>query len=120
MKQFGTKVWSDLVGVISATFCLVHCLVMPLVLSVQLFHDNHLLHYIFVGISLLGVLATIRHSKIAWVNLALVLSFAALLVGSIFETQLFLVFRAGVVGLVFTHLINIYLVHAGKNKKALA
>ncbi len=120
MTQIARKLWSDVVGIISATFCLIHCLILPLFLSATMFQENELLHYTFVAISFIGVLATVWHSKIGWIKVSLLLSFAALLVGSIFEAQLAILFRTGVFGLVLSHVINIYLVQASKNKKALA
>jgi len=114
------KVWSDVVGLVGAGLCLIHCLVLPIILSASLFQGTAFLHYSFVFLSLLGAFASFGHSKNFWIKISLVIFFIVLLFGSIFEAQVPLVLQIGIYGLVITHLINIYLVRAGKNKKALA
>lgn len=112
------KLWSDIVGIVSAILCIAHCLVLPLFLSTTVFQGNHYWHFTFIILSFIGVLASALHTKVIWIKVTLMVSFAALLFGSIFGFSI--LENLGIAGLVITHFINIYLVQVSKNKKALA
>lgn len=106
---------SDLIGAWASFLCMVHCLVLPIIISLSVFslginHEHwHALDYIFVGISLIAVLYASRRSNLTWIKAGLWITFGifsfALLGHDLFPGLLWLSLGASLV-LMALHLFN--------------
>ncbi|WP_192501440.1 MerC family mercury resistance protein [Flavobacterium sp. PL002] len=109
MKKQATIVF-DLLGISSATLCLVHCLVFPLLTVLPLgFTGNHYLDLFFAFISFCVVLKIIFSSSLLLVKVLLSCSIIAVIVGVILESFLTVnspLILIGGLGMIIGHLIN--------------
>lgn len=100
----------DYIGISSATLCLVHCLVFPLLSIVPIgFSHNHWVDLIFATIGLFAVVKIIKTNTFLYIKL--ILSFSIILIFiSIFVTILFHVHSNilyfGGVGMIIGHILN--------------
>ncbi|WP_339655376.1 MerC family mercury resistance protein [Flavobacterium frigidarium] len=109
MKKQSTIVF-DLLGISSATLCLVHCLIFPLLTILPLgFASNHYIDLFFTCISFCVVLKIIFSSSPLLVKVLLSCSIIVVTVGVVLEsffsinTSLILI---GGIGMIIGHLIN--------------
>ncbi|WP_291286576.1 MerC family mercury resistance protein [Flavobacterium sp.] len=108
MKKTTTPFY-DILGISSATICLVHCLVFPLltILPLGLSH-NPFIDLIFASIGLVAVLKIIKKSSLL-VATALILSMCliwiSILSEIILDVHLDLIFIGGI-GMIVGHLLN--------------
>ncbi|MFW0736673.1 MerC domain-containing protein [Flavobacterium sp. N502536] len=108
MKKTTTPFY-DILGISSATICLVHCLVFPLltILPLGLSH-NPFIDLIFASIGLVAVLKIIKKSSLL-VATALILSMCliwiSILSEIILDIHLDLIFIGGI-GMIVGHLLN--------------
>ncbi|MBU2062659.1 MAG: MerC family mercury resistance protein [Bacteroidetes bacterium] len=109
MKKQSTIVF-DLLGISSATLCLVHCLIFPLLTILPLgFASNHYIDLFFTSISFCVVLKIIFSSSPLLVKVLLSCSIIVVTVGVVLEsffsinTSLILI---GGIGMIIGHLIN--------------
>ncbi|NRS88393.1 fucose 4-O-acetylase-like acetyltransferase [Flavobacterium sp. 7E] len=109
MKKQATIVF-DLLGISSATLCLVHCLVFPLLTVLPLgFTGNHYLDLFFAFISFCVVLKIIFSSSPLLVKVLLCCSIITVIVGVILESFLAVnspLVLIGGLGMIIGHLIN--------------
>jgi predicted membrane protein len=108
MKNIATKAY-DILGISSATLCLVHCVVFPLltVIPIGLLHNP----YIDLMFALLGFWAVLRVVKTASKSVTILLLvsvaliFASVLMDIFFHFHSNLIFIGGI-GMVVGHLVN--------------
>lgn len=100
----------DFLGISSATLCLIHCLVFPLISIIPIgISHNHWIDLLFASIGLYAVVKILKTSTPLYVKL--ILSFSmAMIFGSVLVTILFhnhsLVLYIGGVGMIIGHLLN--------------
>lgn len=108
---------SDLVGMISSFLCVIHCLAMPIVLSVYSASNGHHHHethdpldYMFIFLGLIAVLFSTRnHHSTPMVKVLLWASFALFAFGIAFKTAghaFEYVSYLGSIGLIAAHWLN--------------
>ena len=108
MKKISTSFY-DILGISTATICLVHCLIFPLltILPLGLSH-NPFIDLLFASIGLFAILKIIKKSALL-VSSILVVSMAliwiSVLADLFFEIHLDLIYFGGI-GMVTGHLIN--------------
>lgn len=109
MKKQATIVF-DLLGISSATLCLVHCLVFPLLAVLPLgFTGNHYLDLFFAFISFCVVLKIIFSSSPLLAKMLLSCSIITVIVGVVLESFLAVnspLVLIGGLGMIIGHLIN--------------
>ena len=116
MKKISTSFY-DILGISSATICLVHCLIFPLltILPLGLSH-NPIIDLLFASIGLFAILKIIKKSALL-VSSILVVSMAliwiSILTELLFEIHLDLIYFGGI-GMIFGHLLN-YKLHRKLN-----
>ncbi|WP_338841695.1 MerC domain-containing protein [Flavobacterium ginsenosidimutans] len=116
MKKISTTFY-DILGISSATICLVHCLIFPLltILPLGLSH-NPIIDLLFASIGLFAILKIIKKSALL-VSTILVVSMAliwiSILTELFFEIHLDLIYFGGI-GMIIGHLIN-YKLHRKQN-----
>ncbi|EAS19923.1 MerC domain-containing protein [Nonlabens mediterrranea] len=112
MIQTKTKNWADTLGIIGATLCIIHCLSMPLLLTMGLaFLENPIIAGLFIGIAIIsiskatGMRFNQTHFKILWVSL---IGFIACLIleekGVIFKYGMY----AFSLGIIIGHIYNVF------------
>jgi len=78
---------SDEVGMFSSTLCMIHCLATPfLFIAVPTSSSHHhggpewwgLLDLVFLLISFIAVYISVKHSKVGWMRISLIITFIAL------------------------------------------
>lgn len=116
MKKISTNFY-DVLGISSATICLVHCLIFPLltILPLGLSH-NPIIDLLFASIGLFAILKIIKKTSLL-VSSILVVSIALIWIGILidlfFEIHLDLIYFGGI-GMIIGHLIN-YILHRKQN-----
>lgn len=108
---------ADTLGIISSFLCLIHCISLPILISVKpvaakfIDEDLQFLEYIFLGVSLIAVYFATRSShvtrRIKW---AFYIIFALFTLGIFLEESfvwLTYLAYAGSAGLIVMHIINI-------------
>ncbi|MEN2486556.1 MerC domain-containing protein [Flavobacterium sp. B11] len=116
MKKISTSFY-DILGISSATICLVHCLIFPLltILPLGLSH-NPIIDLLFASIGLFAILKIIKKSALL-VSSILVVSMAliwiSILAELFLEIHLDLIYFGGI-GMIIGHLIN-YKLHKKQN-----
>ncbi|KAF2332140.1 MerC domain-containing protein [Flavobacterium nitrogenifigens] len=116
MKKISTSFY-DILGISSATICLVHCLVFPLltILPLGLSH-NPFIDLLFASIGLFAILKIIKKSSLL-VSSILVVSMAliwiSVLAELLLDIHLDLIYFGGI-GMIIGHLIN-YKLHRNQN-----
>jgi len=116
MKKISTSFY-DILGISSATICLVHCLIFPLltILPLGLSH-NPFIDLLFASIGLFAILKIIKKSALL-VSTILVVSMAliwiSILTELLLEIHLDLIYFGGI-GMIIGHLIN-YKLHRKQN-----
>ena len=108
---------SDSIGIISSFLCLIHCISLPILISVQpvtarfVDEDLHFLEYIFLGVSLIAVYFSTRSSHVTQrMKWAFYIIFSLFALGIFFEEQLaWLTYLAyiGSAGLIIMHIISL-------------
>lgn len=112
MKKTTTRLY-DILGISSASICLVHCLLFPLltILPIGLTH-NHFIDLLFAAIGLFAIVKIIKKSNLLIATI-LVLSMAliwiSVLVELILDIHLNLIFIGGI-GMIIGHFLN-YISH---------
>ena len=127
-RSLSTSVTSqaDLIGMLAATLCMIHCLVTPLFFVAKPFllpieeskvaHPSgwwELLDYVFLTIGLLAVVFTTRASSPRWLVLGLWASWFCLAVGIHLEDQIlgkFLLYGGSVI-LILHHVLHYKFCH---------
>jgi ABC-type iron transport system FetAB permease component len=103
--------WFDYTGIISATLCTIHCIIMPFIMFFQKYiFQIEALSYVFLIISFIAVYNTIKYSSSKLICMLLISSFILLLAGVIFEDDYPLfdkVAHIGSLGLTIGHILNI-------------
>lgn len=116
MKKISTSFY-DILGISSATICLVHCLIFPLltILPLGLSH-NPFIDLLFASIGLFAILKIIKKSSLL-VSSILVVSMAliwiSVLAELLLDIHLDLIYLGGI-GMIIGHLIN-YKLHRNQN-----
>ena len=116
MKKSTTPFY-DILGISSATICLVHCLVFPLltILPLGLSH-NPIIDLIFATIGLFAILKIIKKSSLL-ISAILIISMALIWISVLTELfldiHLDLIFIGGI-GMIIGHLLN-YKMHKNSN-----
>lgn len=116
MKKISTSFY-DILGISSATICLVHCLIFPLltILPLGLSH-NPFIDLLFASIGLFAILKIIKKSSLL-VSSILVVSMAliwiSVLTELLLDIHLDLIYFGGI-GMIIGHLIN-YQLHRNQN-----
>jgi hypothetical protein len=116
MKKRTTSFY-DILGISSATICLVHCLIFPLltILPLGLSH-NPIIDLLFASIGLFAILKIIKKSSLL-VSSILIVSMAliwmSVLSEILFDIHLDLIYFGGI-GMIIGHLIN-YKLHKKQN-----
>jgi hypothetical protein len=100
----------DYIGVSSATLCLIHCLVFPLITMIPIgFSHNHWVDLVFALIGLFAVIKILKTKTSIKLKLLLLISIV-LIFSSIFITLFFhhhsFVLYIGGVGMIVGHLLN--------------
>ena len=116
MKKTTTPLY-DILGISSATICLVHCLIFPLltVLPLGLSH-NPFIDLLFAIIGLFAIIKIIKKSALLITSILIVsmaLIWISVLSEIILDIHLDLIFIGGI-GMVVGHLLN-YKTHKSKN-----
>jgi len=108
MRNTATKAY-DILGISSATLCLIHCVVFPLLILIQLrFLHNSYFDLLF---ALLGLWAVLRVVKTASKSVTIVLLVSVALICVSVLTDIFFHFHSnlifiGGIGMVIGHLVN--------------
>jgi len=116
MKK-STAPFYDILGISSATICLVHCLVFPLltILPLGLSH-NPIIDLLFATIGLFAILKIIKKSSLL-ISAILIISMALIWISVLTELfldiHLDLIFIGGI-GMIIGHLLN-YKMHKNSN-----
>ncbi|MEZ7515422.1 MerC family mercury resistance protein [Flavobacterium frigidarium] len=109
MKKQSTIVF-DLLGISSATLCLVHCLIFPLLTILPLgFASNHYIDLFFTAVSLCIVLKIVFSSSPLLVKVILSCSVSTVVVAVILESYFSIdspLILIGGIGMIIGHLIN--------------
>lgn len=116
MKKITTSFY-DIIGISSATVCLVHCLIFPLltILPLGLSH-NPIIDLLFASIGLFAILKIIKKSSLLVSSILIVsmsLIWMSILSEILFEIHLDLIYFGGM-GMIIGHLIN-YKLHKKLN-----
>lgn len=116
MKKTTTPFY-DILGISSATICLVHCLIFPLltVLPLGLSH-NPFIDLLFAAIGLFAVLKIIKKTALLVTSILIVsmaLIWISVLSEVILDIHLDLIFVGGI-GMIIGHLLN-YKLHKNRN-----
>ncbi len=106
---------ADLIGFYSSMACMVHCIVLPVIITMSIFSINgfgehwHTLDYIFIGLSFLAVLYASKRSANPTIRMGLWFSFAifsfALMAHEVAHWMLFISLAASV-SLMVLHIVN--------------
>ncbi|CAM3641198.1 MerC domain-containing protein [Flavobacterium chungbukense] len=116
MKKITTSFY-DILGISSATVCLVHCLIFPLltILPLGLSH-NPFIDLLFASVGLFAILKIIKKSSLLVSSIlivSMVLIWMSVLSELLFEIHLDLIYFGGI-GMIIGHLIN-YKLHKKPN-----
>lgn len=116
MKKISTPFY-DILGISSATICLIHCLIFPLltILPLGLSH-NPIIDLLFASVGLFAIIKIIKKSPLL-VSSILVVSMALIWMSVwselLFDIHLDLIYFGGI-GMIIGHLIN-YKLHRKQN-----
>lgn len=109
---------ADYLGILSAFVCLLHCLAAPLLMGAAVHMHEHSSvwlweewNYLFLGIGLLAVWWSTRHTHQKWMRSVMWLTFGLLATAVILETyseELHFLIYAASGSLIFAHLVNIW------------
>ncbi len=116
MKKITTTFY-DILGISSATICMVHCLIFPIVtiLPIGLSH-NPFIDLLFALIGFYAIFKIIKNSTLlaaSILTISLALIWISVLTEIIFDTHLDLIFLGGM-GMIAGHVIN-YKSHKNRN-----
>lgn len=116
MKK-STSPFYDILGISSATICLVHCLVFPLLTILPLgISHNPFIDLIFATMGLFAILKIINKSSLL-ISTVLIISMALIWISVLTELfldiHLYLIFIGGI-GMIIGHLLN-YKMHKNNN-----
>jgi len=103
--------WSDFIGILSSSLCLIHCLATPILITVGIgFLDNHLTTYFFLVISFLSIYKATQNCKKPKISFLLWGSFF----GFLFSTLLHQYFEwlhtlsyLFAIAIIYGHILNI-------------
>lgn len=104
-----TSSFYDILGISSATICLVHCLIFPLLTMLPLgLSHNPIIDLVFASIGLFAILKITKKSSLL-VSSILIVSMSLILISILtdlfFEIHLDLIYFGGI-GMIIGHLIN--------------
>lgn len=122
MKTKTTFNW-DILGISSATICLVHCLVLPILTIVPLgITHNPIIDLLFASIGFFAVIKIVKKATLlvsSILLLSITLIFISIIIEIILDVHTVLIFIGGI-GMIIGHIIN-YLIHKkiDTNKKLL-
>lgn len=112
MKTKTTFNW-DILGISSATICLMHCLIFPIITILPLgISHNPLIDLLFVSIGFFAVVKIIKKSDLLICSiliLSLTLVFTSILIEIAFDIHTYLIYIGGI-GMIIGHFIN-YISH---------
>ncbi|MDN3675488.1 MerC domain-containing protein [Flavobacterium branchiarum] len=122
MKTKTTFNW-DILGISSATICLVHCLVLPILTIVPLgITHNPIIDLLFASIGFFAVIKIVKKATLlvsSILLLSITLIFISIIIEIILDVHTVLIFIGGI-GMIIGHILN-YLIHKkiDTNKKLL-
>ncbi|KRD62795.1 MerC mercury resistance protein [Flavobacterium sp. Root935] len=112
-----TSPFYDILGISSATICLVHCLIFPLLTILQLgLSHNPFIDLVFASIGLFAILKITKKSSVLVSSILIVsmsLIWISILSELFLEIHLDLIYFGGI-GMIIGHLIN-YKLHRKQN-----
>lgn len=108
MKTKTTFNW-DLLGISSASICLIHCLIFPIITILPLgLSHNPLIDLLFVSIGFFAVVKIIKKSNLlvsSILILSLTLIFISILIEIVLDVHSYLIFIGGI-GMIIGHFLN--------------
>jgi hypothetical protein len=108
MKTKTTFNW-DLLGISSASICLIHCLIFPVITILPLgLSHNPLIDLLFVSIGFFAVVKIIKKSNLlvsSILILSLTLIFISILIEIVLDVHSYLIFIGGI-GMIIGHFLN--------------
>jgi hypothetical protein len=109
--QINKIYWADKLGITSAFLCLIHCIVFPFLLTLNLgFLSNPIISFLFVGLSLLSIYKVTQGKFLEKKSIFLWLSFFGL-ISTILLEEVSIIFEYFVyffsVCIIFGHLYNV-------------
>lgn len=112
MKKTTTRLY-DILGISSASICLVHCLIFPLltILPIGLIH-NHFIDLIFATIGLFAIVKIVKNSTLivaVLLTVSMALIWISVLTEIFLDIHLDLIFIGGI-GMIIGHFLN-YISH---------
>ena len=112
MKTKTTFNW-DILGISSATICLVHCLVLPILTIVPLgITYNPIIDLLFASIGFFAVIKIVKKATLlvsSILLLSITLIFISIIIEIILDVHTVLIFIGGI-GMIIGHILN-YLIH---------
>lgn len=107
-KQITTTL--DLLGISSATLCLIHCLVFPLISIIPIgFSHNHWIDLIFAAIGLFAVVKILKTNTSLYIKIILTTSmtiiFLSIVLTIFFDYHSSILYFGGI-GMIIGHLLN--------------
>ncbi len=112
-KSHTKRAKSDIVGIIASSVCIIHCMLTPLIAIIfsEVIKDKYeLLNYLFLLISLVSVVLSVKSSKHPFIKGLLIYFWIQLSVSLFFEDKniifsILMYFSA--IGLIGIHVLNI-------------
>lgn len=105
-----SKELNDILGISSATLCLVHCLVLPLITIIPIgLSHNHWIDLIFAGIGVFALIGILKSETPKYIKLILMVSMGSILWSifyTIFTHSHSIVLYFGGIGMLVGHLLN--------------
>jgi hypothetical protein len=99
----------DLLGISSASICLIHCLIFPVITILPLgLSHNPLIDLLFVSIGFFAVVKIIKKSNLlvsSILILSLTLIFISILIEIVLDVHSYLIFIGGI-GMIIGHFLN--------------
>lgn len=116
MKKITTSFY-DILGISSATICLIHCLIFPLLTILPLgFNHNHYFDLLFASVGFFAIFKIIKNSNLLVATILIVsmaLIWISILTEIILDIHLDLILVGGI-GMIIGHLLN-YKSHKNTN-----
>lgn len=109
--KYGKRSWSDVVGIISAIACMIHCLAAPLLMALGAgFLAYPPLQFLFLAVAFAAICRTIRQGVQRVVGMLLWISFGILVVSILLEESYPILEYSGYLaslGMIIGHIWNI-------------
>ncbi len=122
MKTIVTSKKSDLVGILSSIGCIIHCLLMPILLSsaasITAHEEYRWLDFLFLALAAIAVWFSARKTNSLLVRIILIMAWAVFAGSIIWEETIpfaSVLMYLGSVLLIVGHVLNLRYVHECKN-----